>query len=381
VIAVCVGSLILLAYTYFGYPLVIGVLARAFPFARRRGRPGTAQGERDRYQPRISILLPVYNGAGFLERKLQSLLDQDYPPEKIEVLVYSDGSTDDTDAVAARFSEHAGPQSRVKLIKGDGRHGKPHALNHISAIATGELLVLNDVRQPFNRGAVTALVEMMEDPSVGCASGNLVLEGGAASGLYWRYENWIRRQESRFRSVVGMSGAIAIMRRADFERLDQDLILDDVWIPMRLRLRGQRVLFCEEAQAYDSAFEDQQEFRRKVRTLAGNYQLFARMPALLSPLSNPSWFETISHKVMRLLAPWFMGSLLISSAALAFGSSGLLALSAGILLALQLGFYLGALVGRRAGRLAGVARTFMVLNLAAVVGLGRYLSGRQRVTW
>ena len=120
---------------------------------------------------------------------------------------------------------------------------------------------------------------------VGCATGNLVLAGPAGSGVYWRYENWIRAQESAFRGIVGMTGPMAMMRRADFAPLPDDLILDDVWIPMRLALLGKRVAFVAEAEARDAAFEDDREFKRKARTLAGNYQLFA----LASCASEPTF--------------------------------------------------------------------------------------------
>jgi cellulose synthase/poly-beta-1,6-N-acetylglucosamine synthase-like glycosyltransferase len=244
--------------------------------------------------------------------------------------------------------------------------------------ATGEVLLITDARQPLAPGALRALVERLADPRVGCVTGNLVLDGPAGSGVYWRYENWIRLQEARFRSVVGMTGPIAALRREDLAPLPEDLILDDVWIPMRLRLRGRRVLLAEDAVAYDRAFEDRREFGRKVRTLAGNYQVFARMPALLSPRHNPSWFETVSHKLLRLVCPWALVALLVASAAAARAPD---AGAARALLAAQLAFYAAALVGRRAGRLAGVARTFAVMHVAAIVGLWRFATGRQKITW
>jgi poly-beta-1,6-N-acetyl-D-glucosamine synthase len=215
---------------------------------------------------------------------------------------------------------------------------------------------------------------------VGCATGNLVVAGETGSGIYWRYENWIRQQESCFRGMVGMTGPIAMVRRADFMRLPEDVILDDVWIPMQLALRQQRVKFVPEAMAYDTAFDDEREFRRKVRTLAGNYQLFARMPALLAPFRNPIWFETISHKVLRLVAPWLLLGLAASASAPlvpAPTSERFLHL----LLSGQFVFYAIAALGPRAGRLGGVARTFVVLNAAALVGLWGFVTGRQRVTW
>jgi hypothetical protein len=169
------------------------------------------------------------------------------------------------------------------------------------------------------------------------------------------------------------------MRRADWAPLPEDLILDDVWIPTRLGLEGKRVAAVTEAEAYDTAFEDDDEFRRKVRTLAGNYQLFSLLPALLVPGKNPFWFELCSHKVMRLVAPWLM--LALAAATVAGVAAGGAGARAWTLLAIaQAAFYGAAALGKRAGRLAGVARTFVVLN-AAAVGPVQYVSGRQRVTW
>jgi biofilm PGA synthesis N-glycosyltransferase PgaC len=371
-LAVAAGlALVLLAYTYLGYPIVIGVLARAFP-ARPAPAPAAAEA------PFVTVCLPVYNGAKLLPAKLASLLAQDHPAARLEILVYCDGCADDSEAVARALAAAPEATGRVRVFATAARRGKPAALNALVPEARGELLLLNDVRQPLSPNTARTLAAALGDPRVGCSTGSLVLAGGAASGVYWRYEDWIRRQESRFRGVIGMTGAIAMMRRADWEPMPEGLILDDVWIPTRLGLRGQRVAFVREAEARDTAFEDDDEFRRKVRTLAGNYQLFGLLPGLLVPGRNPVWFELVSHKVMRLVAPWLMLILLGASLAASF-SPGTWALRA--LLAAQAGFYAAALVGKRGGRLAGVARTFVVLNAAAVIGLFKHLSGRQRVTW
>jgi cellulose synthase/poly-beta-1,6-N-acetylglucosamine synthase-like glycosyltransferase len=370
--ALALLALALLAYTYFGYPALVGFLARMTP-PRPRGEID------DRDAPLVTVCLPVFNGARQLPAKIESLLAQEWPADRFEILVYCDGCGDDSEAVARALAAAPEARGRIRVFAEAERRGKPAALNTLGPAARGDLLLLNDVRQPFSRNAMRALAQAMADPQVGCATGNLVLAGAAASGVYWRYENWIRRQESRFRGVVGMSGSIAMMRRADFVPLPEALILDDVWIPMRLGLQGKRVAFVTEAEAYDTAFEDEQEFRRKVRTLAGNYQLFALLPALLSPFANPFWFETVSHKVLRLVAPWAMLALAAASLSALFAADGPFLLRA--LAIAQLGFYAAAAVGRRAGRLAGVARTFVVMNLAAVVGLARHLTGRQRVTW
>ena len=376
--ALVVLTLLLLAYTYVGYPMAIGALARLAPLRlpERPLPPGAAL-------PSITVCLPVWNGAPLLEAKLDSLLAQDYPADKLDIIVYCDGCSDDSEGVARRIAAQPRAGGRIAVHASFDRLGKPTAINSVCALAKGELLLLNDVRQPLSKNAARALAAPFRHPELGCTTGNLVLTGGAGSGVYWRYENWIRRQESRFRSVVGMTGSIAMVRRADLTPLPADVILDDVWIPMQLRLQGRRVLFIAEAEAMDTAFADDQEFRRKVRTLAGNYQLFAMMPALLVPMRNPAWFETVSHKVMRLMAPWLLLALAVASVAgalqLRSAGGGAVALTA--LCLAQAAFYGAALLGPRAGRLAGVARTFVVLNAAAVVGLWRHLTGRQRITW
>jgi biofilm PGA synthesis N-glycosyltransferase PgaC len=376
VTGVALLALALLAYTYLGYPIAIGVLARLFPVRPAPPAPGNADA-----LPSVSVCLPVFNAAQLLRAKVQSLIEQDYPAERLEILITCDGCSDDSETVARALAAAPEAAGRIRVFTLPARGGKPAALNTLVPEARGDLLLLNDVRQPLSPNAARALVAAMADPGVGCATGNLVLAGGAASGVYWRYENWIRRQESRFRGVVGMTGAIAMMRRADYEPLPEPLILDDVWIPTRLGLRGKRVAAVPEAAAYDTAFEDDDEFRRKVRTLAGNYQLFALVPALLDPTKNPVWFETVSHKVMRLCAPWLMAALAASSVAAAARQAEPCARVMAVLAGAQLAFYAAAAFGKRAGRLAGVARTFVVLNAAAVVGLFKYLSGRQRVTW
>lgn len=361
------GSLGLLAYTYAGYPVLIAALARIAP-AEVRADPT--------YEPTVTVLLPVHDAAPYLEAKLTSLLEQDYPPDKLDVLVLSDGSTDGSDDVVRRFADRSG---RVRLVRSERRLGKPAALNQLRSLATGDVLLMTDARQPLSQRAVRTLVAPLADPSVGCAGGNLVLTGAIGAGAYWRYERWIRASEARFRSMVGVSGALYALRRSDLAELPEDTILDDVWIPMRLRLEGKRIVFCPEAEAYDEAFEDEREFGRKVRTLAGNFQLFARMPELFDPRRNPSWLEIVSHKALRLACPFALATLLAASfgpARSAAARGFLRALAAG-----QLGFYGLAALGPRAGSPGRLARTFVVMNAAAVAGLLRFARGGQSIRW
>jgi cellulose synthase/poly-beta-1,6-N-acetylglucosamine synthase-like glycosyltransferase len=362
-------SLGILGYTHLGYPALIALLARLSP-ARVKVDPD--------YEPMVSVCIPAHDAAAHLQEKLTSIVRQSYAADKIEILVYSDGSTDGTEDIVRAFARQ---DPRVRLLRGEVCRGKPTALNRMRDVARGEVLVLTDARQPLDPDAVRALVEGLSDPEVACVSGNLLLDGGAGSGFYWRYENWIRKNEARFRSMVGVTGPLTALRKQDLHPVPEDIILDDVWVPMRLRLDGRRVLLREDAVVRDRAFGDDREFQRKVRTLAGNYQVFARMPALLNPLANPSWLETVSHKVMRLISPFALIGLFASTAtSLAPGPMPGKGVKQ-VLLAAQVLAYAAAALGPRAGRVPGIARTFVMMHAAALVGLWRFLSGGQKVTW
>ena len=363
-------ALLLLFYTYVGYPVLIAFLARWFPRSVRRNAE---------YLPKVSAIIPAYNAESYIDAKIKSLLEQDYPKELLEILVCSDASDDGTDESLAKWAKK---DKRVKPLRAAERSGKPSAVNLMKSLATGEVLLMTDIRQPLSKDAIRNLVIPLADPEVACTSGNLVLKGSAGAGMYWRYENWIRQSEGTFRSMVGVTGPLYAIRKDDMDELPSDIILDDMWVPMRLRLDGRRIIFVPEAVAYDDAFEDDRELGRKVRTLAGNYQLFEKLPGLLFPIVNPSWFEVMSHKVLRLICPWALMILFLSSVFVACGSgSGCGKSMATWLLVGQLGFYAAALAGKKLGAIGRFARTFVVLHYAAVAGLTRHLRGSQKVTW
>jgi biofilm PGA synthesis N-glycosyltransferase PgaC len=376
---VALAALALLLYTYAGYPIVIAILARLRPARRAGGVPG--------WEPKVSVLLPVSSSAAVVEAKIASLQALDWPKDKLQILVYSDGSTDDTVARLAPLV--AADPARIEVVVAAQRSGKPTALNALLPRADGEVLLMTDARQPIAPGALRALVATLADPRVGCAAGNMILRGATGAGAYWKYEKWIRENEARFRSMVGVSGALYALRRADFAPLPEALILDDMWVPMRLRLQGRDIVFVPEAEFFDEAFDDDKEFRRKVRTLAGNFQLMALMPRLLLPFANPSWLEFFSHKLLRLVCPVAMLVLAVATglglAARDAATPAFVAPLLALLAAGQVGFYALAACGPSLPgplrKLGGLARTFVVLNAAALVGFWRWLSGSQAVTW
>jgi poly-beta-1,6-N-acetyl-D-glucosamine synthase len=361
----------LLVYTYVGYPALALLLARLAP------RPLAPRGG---YEPTVSVCIAVHDGAQYLKEKLQSLQSLDYPPEKLEFLVYSDGSRDGTEELARKLAQD---EPRLKVFASEQRLGKPTGLNRLVAAARGEVLLMTDVRQPIASVALKALLVALSDPEIGCVSGSLVLHGTSGAGAYWRYEKLIRNCEALRGKLVGVSGSLYAMRRADFVELPADVLLDDMFVPLSLVSRNKRVALSAAAEAYDQACSDDREFGRKVRTLAGNYQLLAKLPWLLVPLKNPLWFELVSHKLLRLVAPFGLLGLLWVSAVLSWASppgTAAARLWQAALTAQVVGYGL-AWAGPRAGRLGSLARTFVVLNLAALVGLWRFVRGEQRVTW
>ena len=359
-------SVVLLAYTYVGYP------ALAWARATLRPRPPRTDG----IEPDVTVVLAVHNESDRIIGRIENLLAIDYPRDRLEILVGSDGSTDGT-VERARAFKHDG----VSVVAFGSRRGKPAILNDLVPKARGTIVVLGDARQRFDPDAIRALVGPFADPRVGVVSGELFLAAGEDGtpvgdglGFYWRYEKFIRRHESGAASTPGATGAIYAIRRDLFQPLAEDTILDDVLIPLQIARRGYRVLLVPRARAWDRVAESgREEFTRKARTMAGKFQLFAREPWLLSPRGNPMW--------LRLLAPLFLIA--------ALGASVLLRHDAfyAATLAAQLVFYLMALGGylarhaRRRIPLLSVPYVFCLLNWAIVVGLVRFVTGRQRVTW
>jgi poly-beta-1,6-N-acetyl-D-glucosamine synthase len=383
-------------YSYVGYPLWLWLRSQWSPRPVRRGSGGNSAG------PTVSAVMVVRNEEAAIARKLENLLNFDYPHTKLEVVVVSDGSTDRTSTILADYARdsmlqtgvrgdsRAGQPSearaRVRTLLKPASQGKAAGLNDAIKLATGEVLLFTDARQSIEPGALRLLVENFADPDVGAASGELMLgdpmsgETGKGMGLYWRIEKQIRELESASGSVVGATGAIYCARRSLLETspLPEGTILDDVLLPMQIVRQGFRVIFDSRARAWDSPdLGDGREFSRKVRTLSGNYQLLQLAPWLLSS-KNAIRFEFISHKLSRLAVPFALVMLLVASAFLPqpFYRAALGA---------QLAFYglsLIALVGVKIGplsRIADPARTFVVLNSAALVAFINFVTGRKAV--
>jgi biofilm PGA synthesis N-glycosyltransferase PgaC len=367
-------SLFLLAYVYVGYPLIALARARLRPRATRR----------DAIEPTVTVIVVAHNEGARIEAKIANLLSLDYPEDRLQIVVGSDGSTDDTVERARRCTD-----SRVTVTDFSQWRGKPAVLNDLVSAARSEIILFADARQRFDRRVLRELVSHFADPAVGAVSGELRIapaEGttaGRGAAFYWRYEAFIRRCESRAGSTVGATGAVYAIRRALFEPIPEDTLLDDVLVPLRIVRAGYAVRFEPDAKAYDVACASAAaEYVRKVRTIAGNFQLFSRNSWLLNPNANALWFATVSHKALRLTVPVLHGGVFFANAALA-GVSPLFA----ILFAGQLAFYGAAAAGhflqgqRRRPLFVSVPYAMCLLCWATVVGFARFLMNRQHVTW
>ena len=299
------GSILLILYVFAAYPLFLGFLAQL------RNRPV----QRGRYQPAVSVILAVHNGERYLARKLDSILALDYPREKMEIVVVSDGSTDGTDRIAGSFAP-----SGVRLLRVN-QGGKALALNAGIAASHHDVLVFTDVRQTLAPDSLALLMENLSDPKVGAASGELVIRQGdsqeeASVGLYWRYEVWIRRRLSAIDSIFGATGAYYALRRKLAVTIPADTLLDDVYLPLAAFFRAYRLVVDSRVHMFDVPTRLPDEFWRKVRTLAGNYQIMKAYPRLLCPgwlSGNRMWLHFVSYKLARLWVPFLFPVVLISS--------------------------------------------------------------------
>ena len=375
-----ITSIAIIAYIYIGYPLLLMVFSTLL--AHPVKKPA-----KDIY-PMVSVIVSAYNEEKNIEAKVVNLLELDYPRDKMEIIVGSDGSTDETYRIIKKLAE----ENKIRYAVSFQRIGKPAMINKMVKDARGEIFVFADARQKFDRGAVKELVRCFADAEVGAVSGELIIQdkdtgSGRGIGLYWEYEKLLRKMESSMGSMLGATGAIYAIRKDLFRYLPKNVILDDVFTPMNAIMSNKRAIFEPAARAYDVVSETTgKEFARKVRTLVGNFQIFGLFPEAFHPFKSPIAFQLFSHKFLRLFVFYLLVLTLVSNIfILNRGPIFVLALF------LQVIFYgiafFGYLLEKSGTRLGGALRVFFIpyefcaLNLAAVVALRLHLSGGMRVTW
>lgn len=354
-------------YAYFGYPLVLLALRRH----------GVTSGDHPDPLPRVSFLLPVHNEEAVLERKLKNTLTLEYPADRLQVLVISDGSTDGTVDVARRFAT----QGPVEVIAQPSRKGKAAALNRGLESARGDIVIFSDASIMLESDSLRRIVAPFADPAIGSVSGEDHIADGGGEGLYGRYELWLRRLESRVHSIVGASGSFYAQRRELCVPFVEGLAPDFLSVLNTVE-RGYRAVAEPSAWGtMTSVRAAKDEFQRKVRTLIrGMTALFAK-PHLLNPFRYGVFaIELLSHKLMRWLVPVFLVLLAAASVALAVEPFYFAMLIA------QAVFYLLAVLAlafesMRRFAPARIAGYFTIANAAILAAWCKFLLGVRQEIW
>jgi cellulose synthase/poly-beta-1,6-N-acetylglucosamine synthase-like glycosyltransferase len=324
-------SLALTLYVYLGYPVLVALLAQFC-------RPTPSEPD---YLPRLTLIIPARNEEQWIRHKLENTLELDYPRELLQIIVASDGSTDRTVAIASRFESQG-----VEVAAFIDRHGKQDMLNRLAPRSTAEILVMTDTHVLLERESIRNLVRHFADPEVGCVTGRrlcIVQAGvpqGDGEGLYWRYESWIKRNESRVHSCLGAHGQLYAVRRAVFPQVAR--VGEDFYIPMKIiSATGMRVLFEPEAISHTPAAANLGiEFERKTRAHVSFLLTLPMLPELLLPWRNPVWWQFISHHLLRMAMPLALGGMLVSSSLLARRGNGYTWATC-----IQLAFYVMSAIG------------------------------------
>ena len=380
-IVFCVAVVVVL-HTYVFYPLLL-IVADGFEQARSAWRYiGGSERRRAPAQlglPHVSVLISAYNEASCIGRRIENLLEQDYPADRLEILVGSDASTDGTDAIVQHYAARG-----VKLSRGDRKAG---VLARLIGIARGDVLVLTDANTEFEKDAVRQLVQPLREPAVGLVCGRLRLHSPLGAPIvesaYWKLESLLKMYESRRGCVMGANGGIYAVRKNLFPPLPVGTVVDDFVAALRVLQSGHEVRYEPEAVGHEqTAPGHADEYRRRVRIAAGGFRALSRFRDLLAPRYGFTAFALWSHKVLRWVVPQALLVSLVTNALLA-PRSGFYAL----LLLAQLALYTLAALGllgtspRHLRKLTDPAAHFVEMNAALLVGFLRFSRGRQGQIW
>jgi cellulose synthase/poly-beta-1,6-N-acetylglucosamine synthase-like glycosyltransferase len=354
-----------IGFAYVGYPAILWLLAR---FSPRPVRSGEAF-------PDVSVIIAVHNGGARLARKLDATLELDYPGE-VEVIVASDGSTDETDAIAGSRSDRG-----VRLVRTEERRGKEAAQARAIAAARSEILVFTDLGAELERGALRAIVRPFADPSVGCVSSEDDVESQGGEGVYVRLEMALRRWESRASALVGLSGSFFAARRSLCDPWPPELA-SDFRMALEASRRGLRAIAEPGARARFAAVESPtSEWGRKVRTVRRGIAVLSAYRELLHPRYGRVALSLWGHKLARFTSPLALVVLLAASAGGAYESALAMALLVAQLSVYALG--LASLLSRPFSRwrLTRLVGFFLLVNASILVAWAYHLSGRRAVMW
>ena len=374
VVWLCLAAVL---YSYVLYPILLWVFARVF------GRLSSAPRTTDDRLPRVSLLIAAHNEAATIAERLDNALDLDYPPDKLEIVIASDGSCDGTNDIVSSYCD-----ARVRLLDYRERRGKAAVLNAAFRELRGDIIVLSDANTMTDRNAVRSLVRWFHDPEVGVVCGKLVLTdpstGKNVDSLYWKYETFMKRCESRLGALLGANGAIYAIRRELFTGIRKNTLIDDFVIPLLTRLRtGCAIVYDSDAVAYEETPPSiGSEFKRRARIGTGGFQSIAVLWPLLHPRQGWIAFTFASHKVSRWLCPFFLITAFVTNIGLV-ANHGLYQITFTFQAILYVIAGLGAFSNgpRIASKCLRLTTLFAGMNLALLVGFWQWVTTEPQGVW
>ncbi|WP_285008134.1 glycosyltransferase family 2 protein [Pedobacter faecalis] len=376
-------SLFIIFYTFFGYGLVLYFLValkRLFKAGRRKHYPFEAL-------PSCTLIVAAYNEEAFIEAKIANTVQLKYPAGKLNFVFVTDGSTDRTPEIVSRYPE-------IQLLHSPGRSGKIAAVHRAMDHVSTELVVFTDANTFLNTDALMLLCRHYADPKVGAVAGEKRVhieesaDATAGEGFYWKYESKLKTWDSELYSVVGAAGELFSIRRALYEPVPVNSVLDDFMISMQIAGRGYVIVYEPEAYAQETSSANvAEELKRKIRIAAGGIQSIVWLKALLNPFKYPLLsFQYISHRVLRwTVTPFLMILVLLLNVAIVVSAPGQCLYT--ILLFAQILFYISAWMGKVLEdkklrvKLLFIPYYFCMMNYAVIAGIGRYIQGSQSVIW
>lgn len=373
----------IIVYSYLGYPLIIfiiNMLSRVFKKNNNN--------KNSRFEPEVTLFITAYNEVDFVSQKLKNSFQLDYPQDKLTHIWITDGSNDGT-------NEKLQNNQRVSVYHQNERNGKTGAINRGMQFIKTPIVIFSDANTILNKEAIREIVKYFIDPKVGCVAGekriapektdNAVNSG---EGIYWKYESFIKRNESEINSALGAVGELFAIRTDLFEPIEPDTILDDFIISLRIALKGYKIKYAPKAYASERAsINISEELKRKIRIAYGGFQSIPRLPKLLNIFKYPLLsFQYISHKILRwIFVPVsFILLFFINIYIIYYGNDQILY---PFIFLLQLLFYFFVLFGfllqskKIKAKFLFSPYYLFIMNLSEFIGFIRFIRKKQSVNW
>lgn len=381
------GGLLIVGYTFIGYGIIIFLLNKWRGIWKKELDPINDAN----YQPGVTFVIPAYNEERWIEDKIKNSFELDYPADKINFLVVSDGSDDGTMDLVDNYPTPKGIQLR-HFYKPE-RQGKIAAVERIMPSINTPISIFTDANTMLNKAAVKNMVKHFANPKVGVVSGEKRIsssEKGAAAevgeGIYWKYESFLKNMDYQYYSVIGAAGELFAIRTELYEPIPRDSVIEDFYMTMTIASKGYRIAYSPDAYAMETGSSSvKEELKRKIRIAAGGFQSVFRLARLMNPFKYGKLsFQFLSRRVFRwVVVPIALPIILIANILLALSGS---AFFQGFLL-LQILFYCFAFIGyllekrKLRFKLLFVPYYFCVMHYAVYRGFARFIKGSQSVLW